>query len=173
MPHDFIGWFHTIAAIIALITGGMILARTKGTLLHKRTGRVYGVSMLIVCISAFMIYRVQKTFGILHIFAVISTVTLILGMLPLYSKNYKDPIVMHLSWMYWSVIGLYCAFAAEIGTRLPLLLNIEDSYTTFYILIGISSGIVGLIGSRYFKKKKRVWEQQFGSSSSLQHTDSL
>ena len=86
MPHDITGWIHTIAAIIALITGSMILAKNKGTFQHKITGRIYAVSMLIVCITAFMIYRVHNTFGVLHVFAVISTLTLALGMLPLYSK---------------------------------------------------------------------------------------
>ncbi len=163
MPHDIIGWIHTLAAIIALITGSMVLAKTKGTLQHKRTGRVYGVAMLVVCATSFMIYRVHNTFGILHIFAIISTITLVLGMLPLYLKGYKNPILTHLSWMYWSVIGLYCAFAAEIFTRLPMLLDIKNTYGIFYALIGLSAGFVGFIGSRFFKKKKKVWKERFAS----------
>ncbi|WP_412560782.1 DUF2306 domain-containing protein [Winogradskyella sp. MIT101101] len=163
MPHDTIGWIHTVFAIIALITGSVILYKTKGTSLHKKTGRIYGISMLIVCATAFLIYRVHNTFGILHFFAVISTVTLFLGMLPMYIKGYKNAIAVHLSWMYWSVIGLYCAFAAEIFTRLPLLLNIKNSYGIFYALVGLSTGLVGFIGSRFFKKKKSVWEKKFGT----------
>lgn len=163
MPHDITGWIHTLAAIIALITGSMILARSKGTLVHKRTGKVYAVSMLIVCTTAFMIYRVHNTFGILHFFAVVSTVTLVLGMLPLYLKSYKNPIVAHLSWMYWSVIGLYCAFAAEIFTRLPLILNIQNNFGMFYGLIGISAGLVGATGSYFFRKKKKSWEERFST----------
>ncbi|WP_029034737.1 DUF2306 domain-containing protein [Salinimicrobium terrae] len=163
MPHDSIGWIHTIAAVIALITGSLVLLKTKGTFLHKMTGRVYAVSMLMVCGTAFMIYRVHNTFGILHIFALISTITLFLGMLPLYLGLHKKPVVAHLSWMYWSVIGLYCAFAAEIFTRLPTILNIKNTYGIFYALIGLSAGIVGFIGSHFFKRKKKVWEDQFGS----------
>jgi len=162
MPHDTIGWVHTLAAILALITGSIILAKAKGTLQHKRTGRVYGISMLIVCATSFLIYRVHGTFGILHIFAVISTITLILGMLPLYLKRHDNSIVAHLSWMYWSVIGLYAAFAAETFTRLPMLLPIKNTFGIFYVLVGISAGLVTLFGSRYFKKKKKVWEAQFG-----------
>jgi uncharacterized membrane protein len=161
MPHDIIGWIHTIAALIALFTGSVILIKTKGTALHKKIGRIYGISMLIVCATAFMIYRVHNTFGILHFFATVSTVTLILGMLPMYIKGYKNPIVAHLSWMYWSVIGLYCAFAAEIFTRLPIILNIDNSYVIFYVLVFLSAGLIGIIGSRYFKKKKKIWEEQF------------
>lgn len=162
MPQDFIGWFHTLAAIIALITGSMVLAKTKGTSLHKKIGRVYGISMLVVCATSFMIYRVHGTFGILHIFACTSTITLFLGMLPMYLKGFKNPILAYLAWMYWSVIGLYCAFAAEIFTRLPDILKIENDYGIFYALIGISAGLVGAIGSRYFKKNKKLWEERFG-----------
>ncbi|MFC4634421.1 DUF2306 domain-containing protein [Dokdonia ponticola] len=163
MPQDFIGWVHTLAAILALLAGSLILAKTKGTSLHKKTGRVYGVSMLIVCSTAFMIYRVHNTFGILHVFALISTITLLLGMLPLYLKSYKNAIVSHLSWMYWSVIGLYCAFSAEILTRLPMILDIQNTHEIFYTLVGVSTGLVGFIGSRFFKKNKNTWEKQFGS----------
>ena len=165
MPHDTIGWVHTIAAIIALVTGSLILVRTKGTILHKRTGRVYGISMIIVCASAFMIYRVHNSIGILHFFAFVSTLTLFLGLLPLYYKGYRNPIVAHLSWMYWSVIGLYCAFAAEIFTRLPVILDIQNSFGIFYVLVGISTGIVGMIGSYFFKKNKKSWEKRFGNNS--------
>ncbi|PKD19572.1 hypothetical protein APR41_02910 [Salegentibacter salinarum] len=163
MPHDIIGWIHTIAAIIALITGSMILAKAKGTFQHKITGRIYGVSMLIVCITAFMIYRVHHTFGVLHVFAVVSTITLVLGMLPMYLKVYKKPRIVHLSWMYWSVIGLYCAFAAEIFTRLPLIFDLPNTYGFFYMLVGLSAGAVGMIGSYFFKRKQKVWETRFGT----------
>ena len=162
MPHDFIGWFHTVAALIALLTGSLVLNRSKGTSFHKRTGIVYVTSMLIVCLTAFMIYRLHNSFGILHFFAVISSVTLILGMVPMYSKKYKNPILSHLSWMYWSVIGLYCAFTAEIFTRLPMILDMKNSFGIFYALVGVSTGIVGIIGSYYFRKKKEYWEVEFG-----------
>ena len=165
MPHDSIGWVHTLAAVIALISGSIILAKTKGTLAHKRIGRVYALAMLVVCATSFMIYRVHGTFGILHIFAIISTITLVLGLLPMYLKRQQNPIVAHLAWMYWSVIGLYAAFAAEIFTRLPMLFPIPNTYGLFYALVGIASGAVTFVGSRYFKKKKKIWEAQFGVSS--------
>ncbi|WP_046757537.1 DUF2306 domain-containing protein [Kordia jejudonensis] len=162
MPHDSIGWIHTIAALIALLTGSIILANTKGTLLHKQIGRVYGVSMIVVCVTSFMIYRVHNSIGILHFFALVSTVTLLLGMLPLYIKGFKNPIMNHLAWMYWSVIGLYCAFAAEIFTRFPMIFDIKNTYGIFYMFVGISAGLVGMIGGIFFKKKKIQWQEQFG-----------
>ncbi len=165
MPHDFIGWIHTLAAVIALITGSMILYRKKGTRKHIRTGRVYGIAMLVVCATSFMIYRVHGSFGILHVFALISTLTLIMGMLPLYLRRSKSFILKHLAYMYWSVIGLYCAFAAEIFTRLPDIFNLQQSYGLFYLLISISSGFVGYLGARRFKVLGKKWKAAFGNTN--------
>lgn len=162
MPHDLIGWLHTIAALIALITGTLVLINTKATVFHKRVGQVYGIMMIIVCLTSFAIYRVHNGFGVLHVFAIISTITLILGMLPMYVNISKNPITAHLAWMYWSVIGLYCAFTAEIFTRLPMLLDIKNSYGIFYALVGVSTGLVGSIGSYFFKRKKDIWDKRFG-----------
>jgi len=100
MPNDITGWLHTLAAVIALITGTIVLTKVKGTRLHKRIGRFYGTSMLIVCATSFMIFKVHGSFGVLHFFATLSTITLIFGMFPLYSDFLKNPIVAHLSWMY-------------------------------------------------------------------------
>jgi len=163
MPHDTIGWIHTIAAIIALISGSMILAQAKGTATHKKVGRVYGIAMLVVCATSFMIYRVHNSFGVLHFFAIVSTITLALGMLPMHVKGYENPRLTHLAWMYWSVIGLYCAFASEVFTRLPYFLELDNNYGTFYALVGVASGLVGMLGGRYFRHKKAVWEAQFGA----------
>lgn len=164
MPHDITGWIHTIAAIIALLTGTLILAKTKGTAFHKNIGKIYGINMIIVCITAFMIYRVHRTIGILHFFAFLSTITLLLGMLPLYRKSIQNPVVKHLAWMYWSVIGLYSAFVAEVLTRLPMILDIENTFGIFYMLVGISAGLVGMIGGIFFRKKKNHWIEKFGTS---------
>jgi uncharacterized membrane protein len=164
MPHAIIGWIHFIAAIIALITGTMILAGNKGSTKHKITGRIYGINMLIVCATFFMIYRVHGSLGVLHIFAFISTATLLLGMLPLYTNWFKQPMISHLSWMYWSVIGLYCAFSAELFTRLPSILNLGYTYGIFYALVGISSGLTGYIGMRFFKKKFDGWVSAFAKA---------
>jgi len=38
--HSSIGWFHFGTAIIALITGSVVVLNTKGTLFHKRIGYV-------------------------------------------------------------------------------------------------------------------------------------
>lgn len=156
------GLIHFIASIIALISGTMVLSNTKGTQTHRQIGYVYSASMFIVLSTSFMIYRLHGTFGILHVFAVISSVSLIGGMLPMFLKSPKDYMIYHFSFMYWSVIGLYCAFCAEVFTRLPFIFDFQANIiTVFYSLVGIASGLVGGIGAFYFKRYKEKWANMY------------
>ena len=63
--------------------------------------------------------------------------------------------------MYWSVVGLYCAFCAEVLTRAPRLLGLRDSWGLFSLLVGVSIFIVMLIATLIFKKHKPIWKNQF------------
>ena len=65
-----IGLIHLIVSIIAMITGIFVLLTKKGTIKHKQIGYVYTVSMVLVNVTAFMIYRLFGGFGIFHFFAI-------------------------------------------------------------------------------------------------------
>lgn len=161
-----IGIVHFASSIIALITGTMVLLYTKGTITHKRIGYVYTFSMLVVLVTSFFLYNLHGTFGILHWLAVLSSISLLAGMLPILFKYPKDYISYHFSFMYWSVIGLYCAFAAETFTRIPFYLELgENLFPVFYSLVGISAAIVGGIGSFYFRKYKELWFNRFSKNN--------
>ncbi len=156
------GIIHFIASLFALATGTWILSNLKGTSIHKTVGYVYFISMLIVCITSFMQYRLHGHFGFLHWMAVISTVSLLGGMIPIILKRPKNHIVFHFSFMYWSIIGLYCAFAAEIFTRIPLLIDFEqDMISVFYFLVILATVLVGGIGAFFFRKLKHKWADEF------------
>lgn len=158
MLSNFIGVTHLIASIIALITGSFVLKNAKGTATHRKIGYVYTIAMAIVLLTSFMIYRLHGAFGILHWFAVVSSITLLAGMLPMFFKNPSNYLSLHFSFMYWSVIGLYCAFFAEILTRIPFLLELEDNVVViFYSMVGIATGLVAGIGSYYFRRFKKKW----------------
>ena len=162
MLSDSISISHFGCSIIALITGTLVLANTKGTLNHKRIGYLYSFSMFVVLVTSFLIYNLHGTFGVLHFFAVVSSLTLLAGLLPMWFKYPKNYMGHHLSFMYWSVIGLYCAFAAEVFTRIPFFFEIEKNILPiFYSLVGVSSAIVAAIGGRYFKKYKDSWMERF------------
>lgn len=111
------GFFHTLMAILAMIFGSVVLLGKKGRKKHKRRGYVYVVSMLLMNGSAFGVYNFGD-FSLFHAFAVISLITLVLGIVPAISKANPKWYGRHFYFMSWSVVGLYCAFWAEIGVRL-------------------------------------------------------
>lgn len=154
------GIIHLIASVIALMAGTVVLINTKGTGRHKKMGYLYAIAMVILLVTSFMIYGLHGKFGILHGFSTVSSITLLGGMIPMLLKRPKNYIAYHFSFMYWSVIGLYCAFAAEIFTRIPILFEMEEStFGLFYALVGFSAALVGGIGSIYFRKYKKRWEK--------------
>ena len=155
------GLIHLISSIIALITGLLVLTTTKGKTRHKKIGYIYVVSMVVLNLTAFMIYRLFGKFAIFHWFSVLSCLTLIGGMYPVLTKKSKNYILFHFNFMYWSVVGLYCAFCAEILTRIPLMLNLPNTRGLFGALTGVSILIVMVIAIFIFAKMKPKWTKEY------------
>ena len=159
MLSDTTGIVHFVAAILALITGTMVLVKLKGTKRHKILGYAYSINMLLLLITSFMMYNLNGNFNIFHWFAVISSLSLLGGMLPMLLKWPGKYLSFHFSFMYWSVIGLYCALAAEVLTRIPNYIDFKENIVAiFYALVGVATALVGGIGSIYFRKYKKKWE---------------
>ena len=155
------GLIHLISSIIALVTGLLVLTTTKGTTRHKKIGYIYVVSMVVLNLTAFMIYRLFGKFAIFHWFAVLSCLTLIAGMYPVLTKKSKNYLLTHFNFMYWSVVGLYCAFCAEILTRIPFIYDLPNKGQLFGILTGVSIFIVMTIATIIFVKMKPKWTKQY------------
>ena len=140
---DEIGFIHVIASCFALISGTLVLVLKKGTKLHIKAGYFYVINMGILLITALMIYRLFNGWGIFHNMTILSIVTLVMGMLPVW---FKKPInkwkYLHFTFMYWSIIGLYAAFAAEVLTRIP--------DTPFYGMVGLATFAIMLMGGVFF-----------------------
>lgn len=157
------GFVHLVASVVALVTGLFVLVDTKGTIRHKKIGYVYSGSMVILNLTAFLIYRLYGGFGVFHVFAIISCLTLFAGLYPVFTKKSKGYLLKHFSFMYWSVIGLYCAFMAEIFSRLPHIILTETGKPSvdFYKFAGIGTAIVMGIGVYFFVKYKPIWTNQY------------
>ena len=154
-----IGLIHLIVSICALVFGTWVLAARKGTPTHRRVGYAYSVCMILLLVTAFMIYRLFGRFGVFHIAAIISTVTLLGGMIPVIRRKPKNSwLNLHFSFMYWSVFGLYAAFVAEMAVRLPVR-TVFSSATTFFIMVGVATFATMLVGQIIFFKKKKKWQK--------------
>ena len=154
-----IGLIHLVVSIFALIFGTWVLVAQKGTETHRKVGYLYAISMVLLIATALMIYRLFGTFGLFHYAAVVSGITLAGGMIPVILRKPKDSwLAFHLSFMYWSVFGLYAAFVAEMATRLPVR-TIFDSPKMFFITVGIATLSTMLVGQIIFFKKKKKWQE--------------
>ena len=144
------GLIHTIAGLFALVTGTLVLFLKKGTRLHIKIGYVYVISMVILLVSSFMIYRLFDAWGLFHYASLVSSITVLLGMLPpIFLKHKSYWLRLHFTAMYWSVIGLWSAFVAEMSVRIP--------ETSFMWMVGAAFGLVLLIGIIIFAVKKKSW----------------
>jgi uncharacterized membrane protein len=145
-----IGLIHFIASVLALVFGSAVLVMTKGSKTHIRTGYLYVLNMVFLLVTSFMLYNLFGKWGIFHYFAVLSSFTLILGMVPIFLRNqFKNWAYLHFSFMYWSVIGLYGALVSEMMTRIPEI--------PFYNMVGLATAGVMLIGGIFFGIKKTKW----------------
>lgn len=157
------GFIHLVVSVIALITGLWVLCSPKGTKRHKQIGYLYALSMALLNLTAFMIYKLYGKFGIFHWLAVVSSITLVIGIYPVIRKKAKNYLLTHFSFMYWSVIGLYCAFAAEVFSRLPGIVRTQtgEPMTVFYKLVGLASGLVMFTGIIIYIRLKPKWTKQY------------
>lgn len=157
------GMIHLFVSIIALITGLSVLVMTKGTKRHKLIGYIYAISMILLNLTAFMIYKLFGKFGIFHWCAIASCLTLFAGLYPVLTKKSKNYLLKHFNFMYWSVIGLYAALMAEVFARLPKIIvtDTREPMTVLYKCAGIGTGVAMVIGLLFYIKYKPKWTKQY------------
>lgn len=160
------GLVHFIIAMIAMVSGTMILVLPKGTPVHRRIGRIYGLSMLVVLGTSFTMYRLFGTWGIFHWTAVISGLTLLAGMIPILLRRpagqYRS---LHFSFMYWSVMGVYAAFVSETLVRMPgVAVESGIPNAVFYNMTGIGTALVMGLAVYFFLRFRPRWEKVFGET---------
>jgi len=62
---------HLSAAIAALLLGGLVLMRRKGTVSHKLLGRIWVALMVAVAVSSFWLLGLGKgSFSVIHLLSV-------------------------------------------------------------------------------------------------------
>lgn len=146
---DTIGLIHFVSALLAMLFGAMVVFKKKGDKSHKQVGYVYLVFLLLVNITAFMIYKVVGTFGPFHIAALISLGGVIGGMIPvLRKKPERTWLEYHYEFMSWSVVGLYAAFWSETFSRF-------FRFAGFWVLVITGTALTFAVGATLIKMKKK------------------
>jgi len=132
----------------ALLAGTAVVLLRKGTRWHRTLGHVYLTSMVSLNITALFIYRLFGHFGPFHWLAASSLLTLIAGMIPVFTRRPKGLwLERHAIFINMSFIGLVAATAAEITSRIPIFEDI------FGIVVGTTSALVIGIGAVLMRLK--------------------
>ncbi len=120
MIHSWLGYVHTAAAIAALLFGVFVFPMLKGTPLHKVLGYLYATAMLATVVTAFCLYHLTGHFGVFHVAATISFVTLLAALIPVITRRpRKSWLLLHYKYTCWSYVGLLAAAVSEAAVRLP------------------------------------------------------
>lgn len=158
---DNYGLIHLVAGILALVLGLMMIVMKKGTSIHRKIGYAYVVSMAVLIISSFGIYRLFGKFGLFHALALVSTFSLVAGMWPMFKRvRVARDYETHFSRMYFSVVGLYAAFAAESFVRVPRFGGFWQAVAWASVLIFVCCFVV-------FVRMRPVWSAKFGKGRIL------
>lgn len=142
-----LGFIHTLLGFLALFSGWVVFLQPKGTRWHVRVGRVYVYSMLGLNLTAFGIYELFGRFGIFHWFALVSLVTLIGGMLPMYLKRHVQHwIYYHYHFMAWSYLGLLAATSNEAFVHIPYLHSLAGKMPVLpWLVVGLMATVGGFL----------------------------
>jgi len=114
-----LGWIHTAACVMALVTGAWNLLLPKGTPLHRRAGRLYVAAMLIANLGILAVYRFDIAsfrpfrggpgiFGIFHWEAVTTLALLALAV-------YAAPRQRRAVWAYIHPIAMLLTYYILVG----------------------------------------------------------
>ena len=105
---------HIVAAMSALLAGAAVLLLPKGTHTHRALGTVYVLALVLVNVAALSLHR-ENAFGVFHALAVVSLVTIAVGLSPLLLGK-RSPIVIatHAYCLTWSYAGLVAAGCGQL-----------------------------------------------------------
>ena len=159
-----LGWIHTFAALAAMTAGAGVLLIRKGTRRHRQIGWAYVVSMLLLNVTALLIYRLFGRFGPFHVGAVFSLVTVVAGTAAALgarrARGRRDAVARaralerHYQWMTWSYVGLIAAAVSEIATRMPALRPRPEQGLAFGITVALATLLVLAVGGWMIRRPR-------------------
>ena len=104
-------YIHLIAVVPSLVLGAVNLLLKKGTLLHKRIGKIWAILMLITAISSLFIMPTGSLTW-LHLFSILVIVSVPLGIWAIRKGNRRRHIYCMLGAYIGTVISAYFAIVS-------------------------------------------------------------
>lgn len=113
------GTVHVALAITSLVLGALVFFQKKGGRRHRLLGYLYAGALLLVNVSALLVYDELSGPGPFHVLAVVSLVTLSAGFVPALLRRPEGAwLGLHAYFMSWSYVGLVAAGVAQVATKL-------------------------------------------------------
>ena len=137
---SWIGWLHFLGALAALAIGLIVIFNRKGTARHRLLGSVYVILLVTLNVSALSLHR-EDAFGPFHILAVLSLITIAVGVgLLVLTSGPEHLVAAHAYMMSWSYVGLVAAGTGQLTVTLKL--NIGSATWVVILLTLFVGGIV-------------------------------
>ncbi len=148
--------FHTAMGCLALLAGLFVFLLNKGTRLHKTVGWVYVLSMYLLCLTSFFIFKLFSGFGVFHVMAIVSTVTMTSGFVPvLLRKKLRGWFIGHYKGMLFSYMGLVMATNSHLFKYLQPTVGIVGAGIILWV-------IPGIVGNIWINRKTKFYADKFG-----------
>jgi len=146
----FLGWFHTVLGIAAILTGLFILIKENFISIKSFLGRFYLVSTAITAGSSLFIYNSTGSFNIAHLLSVI-TILAILFAIILHKVNIFGLFNLYLkelalsSTVFFSILPTTAEVLKRLPPQDPFVDSIDDPLVIkFYIAYVFIYGVFAL-----------------------------
>lgn len=156
-----LSFVHTLFGFSSLIFGVFVIAQVKGTKKHRYIGRLYVVSMLLLCATSFGLFNLFGGFGVFHFAALVSLTCIAGGMgAVFFRKKISDWLVWHYQFMSWSFLGLLGATSNEAFVHVAPLAKLAHQYqyvplVALVILFAVGGVYINMSMSRLVANKYR------------------
>jgi len=127
------GWVHFVASLVAIALALLVLARPKGTPVHKLRGRIYAAAMLVTSLTALAIYRLG-IFFFPHWLAIVVMVLIAADLAGAHFKLAASSWVhLHLTGMLASVYILIAVGVNEVFLRIDILRRLPPNLASLIV----------------------------------------
>ena len=143
------GWFHTIIAIVAILSGVYALAKFKVLEFSQQSGKIYIICTALAALSALAIYR-HNGFGVAHVLAVLTLGALATGYIAekrmLFGKlsAYVQAICYSATFLFHMIPAITDGLM-RLPADAPIVTNIEDPLLKQFYLGFLITYVIGVV----------------------------
>ena len=153
----FLGWFHTILGIAAILTGLFLLIKENFISIKSFLGRFYLVSTVITAGSSLFIYNSTGSFNIAHLLSVITILAILLllvGIAMAYESFFRESqsTINNLSLNKPELTG-FSQFISNMSNDFPIVYGVLSIILA--VTLAILAAFVRKLFSDYQDKKKK------------------